>query len=46
MPDLTAKQSKERVKGKLAEFGFPGFVAAFFARNIPALERWKSKAAA
>jgi hypothetical protein len=45
MPDLTVEQMKERVKGKLKEFGFPGFVAGFFTRRIPMLERWKSKAA-
>ena len=45
MPDLTAEQMKERVKGKLKEFGFPGFIAGFFTRSIPELERWKSKAA-
>jgi len=44
MPDLTAEQMKERVKGKLKEFGFPGFVAGFFTRRIPMLERWQSKA--
>lgn len=42
MPDLTVEQMKERVKGKLKEFGFPGFVATLFTRKIPALERWKS----
>jgi hypothetical protein len=41
MPDLTVEQMKERVKGKLKEFGFPGFVAGFFTRRIPMLERWK-----
>ena len=39
MPDLTAKQMQERVRGKLREFGMPGFVAGFFTRNIPTLER-------
>jgi len=45
MPDLTAEQMQEGVKGKLKEFGMPGFVAGFFTRKIPTLERWKSKAA-
>ena len=42
---VTAEQMQERVKGKLKEFGMPGFVAGFFTRRIPMLERWKSKAA-
>ena len=42
MPDLTVDQMKERVKDKLKEFGFPGFVAGFFTRGIPRLERWRS----
>ena len=43
MPDLTAEQMQLRVKGKFKEFGMPGFVAGFFTRNIPTLERWKSR---
>lgn len=42
-PDLTADQMKERVKGKLNEFGIPGFLSWIFTRNIPKLERWHSK---
>jgi hypothetical protein len=33
---------QELVRVKLKEFGFPGFLAALFARGIPRLERWKS----
>jgi Putative zinc ribbon domain len=44
LPDLTAEQMQARVKGKLKEFGFPGFLAGLFTRNIPRLERWKSGA--
>ncbi|MBX9853056.1 MAG: zinc ribbon domain-containing protein [Cytophagaceae bacterium] len=40
-PDITVGQMKELVKGKLKEFGFPGFIAGFFTRNIPKLERWR-----
>ncbi|HEY8937200.1 MAG TPA: zinc ribbon domain-containing protein [Cyclobacteriaceae bacterium] len=43
MPDLTLDQMKERVKQKLKEFGFPGFLAGLFTRNIHKLERWKNK---
>jgi len=44
MPDITMNEMKERVKGKLKEFGFPGFLAGVFTKNIPKLERWKSHA--
>jgi hypothetical protein len=40
MPELTAEEMKERVKAKLAEFGFPRFIAGIFTRNIHKLERW------
>jgi hypothetical protein len=42
-PDLTVDGMKLRVKEKLKEFGFPGFIAGFFTMNIPRLERWKNK---
>ncbi|HTE07622.1 MAG TPA: zinc ribbon domain-containing protein [Flavitalea sp.] len=41
-PDITVSEMKDRVRGKLKEMGFPGFVAGFFTKNIPNLERWKS----
>jgi hypothetical protein len=41
MPDLTASQMQARVRGKLKEMGFPGFVAGLFTRRIPKLERWR-----
>jgi hypothetical protein len=40
---ITVSQMKDRVKIKLKEFGFPGFLAGFFTKRIPRLERWKSK---
>ena len=42
-PDITVIQMQEFVKAKLKEMKFPGFVAGFFAKGIPKLERWKSK---
>ncbi len=42
LPDITADQMKDRVRGKLKEFGFPGFLTWVFTKNIPKLERWKS----
>ncbi len=41
MPNITMEEMKVRVKGKLKEFGFPGFLTGLFTRNIPSLERWK-----
>ncbi|MBI3195291.1 MAG: zinc ribbon domain-containing protein [Ignavibacteriae bacterium] len=40
-PNITVEQMKELVKGKLKEFGFPGFLAGLFTKNIPKLERWR-----
>ena len=42
-PDITVDEMKTLVKGKLKEFGFPGFIAGLFTRNIPKLERWSKK---
>jgi hypothetical protein len=39
-PDLTVGQMQELVRGKLTEFGFPKWLAGFFTRGIPKLERW------
>ena len=41
-PEMTVDQMKVLVKGKLKEMGFPGFIAGFFTKRIPKLERWKS----
>lgn len=41
LPDFTVQQMQELVKGKLREMGFPGFIAGFFTRGIPKLERWR-----
>jgi Putative zinc ribbon domain len=43
VPDITATQMQERVKGKMKEMGFPGFMTGLFTRGIPKLERWKRK---
>ena len=40
-PDITAAQMQGFVRGKLTEMGFPGFIAGFFTKGIPKLERWK-----
>lgn len=41
LPDITAAQMQQRVRGKLKEAGFPGFLAGLFARKVPKLERWR-----
>lgn len=43
MPDMTLSQMQDRVKGKIKEMGFPGFLGGFFTKNIPKLERWKNQ---
>jgi hypothetical protein len=39
-PDMTLVEMQALVKSKLKEFGFPGFIAGLFTKNIPKLERW------
>ena len=41
LPDITAGAMQLFVKEKLKTMGFPGFVAGFFTRRIPRLERWR-----
>ena len=40
LPDISVDQMVERVKTKMKAIGFPGFMAGFFTRRIPKLERW------
>jgi len=40
-PNITVDEMKALVKGKMKEMGFPGFLAGFFTKGIPKLERWK-----
>ena len=40
-PNMKAEEMQALVKGKLKEFGFPGFIAGMFTKGIPKLERWK-----
>ncbi|MBI1804745.1 MAG: zinc ribbon domain-containing protein [Ignavibacteriae bacterium] len=42
LPDITMEQMQERVRGKIKEIGLPGFMAGFFVRGIPKLERWRT----
>ena len=41
LPDITSDEMKARVKGKLREFGIPGFFTGLFTMGIPKLQRWK-----
>ena len=43
LPNIELDEMKSLVKGKLKEFGFPGFLAGIFTHNIPTLERWSGK---
>lgn len=43
LPDITVEQMQERVRGKLREMGFPGFLSFVFTRKIPRLSRWKEQ---
>jgi hypothetical protein len=42
-PNISALEMQSKVKGKLKEMGFPGFLAGFFARKTPKLERWSKR---
>lgn len=42
-PNITVDEMQGFVKDKLKEMGFPGFLARFFTKGIPKLERWKNK---
>jgi len=38
----TAEKMQAFVKVKMKEMGFPGFLAGFFTKGIPKLDRWKN----
>lgn len=40
--DITASEMQAFVRNKLKEMGFPGFLAGWFTKGIPKLERWKN----
>lgn len=41
MRNISVDDMKERTRVRLKEGGFPGFMAAFFTRNLHKLERWR-----
>jgi hypothetical protein len=42
MPNASVSEMQALVRAKLKEMGFPGFIAGFFTRGIPRLERWRA----
>lgn len=42
-PNMTAQEMQELVKSKLIEMKLPKFLANWFCKGIPNLERWKNK---
>ena len=43
LPDVTMEQMQGRVRDKLREMGFPGFLSLIFTRKIPRLARWNGE---
>ncbi len=41
-PAMTVQEMQDRVRQKMSEMGFPGFLSGFFARKIPKLKRWNA----
>lgn len=41
-PGMSAAEMQERVRTRLKEQKMPGFIAGFFVRGIPRLERWRA----
>jgi len=39
-PNMTVEEMQVLVKRQINKMGFPGFMAGFFTKNIPKLERW------
>lgn len=40
-PDFTVEEMQQFCIEKMKEMKFPGFLAKFFTRGLPKLERWK-----
>ena len=45
LQDIKVEEMQAKVRGKLIEFGFPGFLTGFFTRGIPKLQRWHASPA-
>jgi hypothetical protein len=44
-PNITAEEMTALVERKLRSMHFPGFLARRFAKEVPALRRWKNRSA-
>jgi Putative zinc ribbon domain len=44
-PEMTVEEMQTLVRDKIKEMGFPGFLAGFFTKGIPKLERWATSSA-
>lgn len=42
-PNMTAPEMQAFVKDIMKKHGLPGFIAGWFTKGIPNLERWKGK---
>lgn len=42
-PDMSVGEMQARVRGRMKEMKVPGFMAEFFVRAIPRLERWRAR---
>ncbi len=40
-PNITVTQMQDKVQGIMKGMHFPGFMAKWFTKSIPNLERWK-----
>ena len=40
-PDLTVGDMQQIVKEKMKSMGYPGFLASWFTKGLPKLERWR-----
>ena len=44
LANITVEEMQARVRQKIKEMGFLGFLAGLFTRGIPKLERWRPQA--
>ena len=40
-PEMNVDEMQTFVKKQMKDMGFPGFLAGFFTKGIPKLQRWK-----
>ncbi len=42
-PTITLEQMKVKVKGKMKDMHFPGFLANWFTKDMDQLKRWRTQ---